>query len=391
MRILHIIDSISPQAGGTTEAVRMLIRYAPPGYSNELATLDEPTASFLDTLPFPVHALGTGGWYSSRLTSWLKANRERFDGVMVHGLWKYNGLAALRVFAGTKPYVLFPHGMLDPYFKRAFPAKHLKKSAYWLFIETWVLRGAFRVLFTTAAERDLARHTFWPSQWEPMVVALGAERPPYEASVSVPAFLGLCPELEGRRFLLFLGRIDRKKGCDLLIDAFAALRDRDPDLHLVMAGPDSSGWRVELQAAAERGGIASRVRWPGMLEGKAKWGAIEACEAFVLPSHQENFGIAVVEALVCGRPVLISNQINIAPDVVADGCALVESDTLTGTQNLLARWFALSPSERETMSVQARRSFASRYDMRRNAESIFRVFELAAQPNLKPKTLVEAR
>ena len=391
MRILHIIDSISPEAGGTTEAVRMLIRWAPSGYSNELATLDDPSSSYLDALPFPVHAFGTGGWYSSRLTSWLKANRERFDGVMVHGLWKYNGLAALRAFAGTKPYVLFPHGMLDPYFKRAFPAKHLKKSAYWLFIESWVLRGAFRVLFTTAAERDLARHTFWPSQWEPMVVALGAEPPPHEPAVSMPAFFNLCPQVEGRRFLLFLGRIDRKKGCDLLINAFTSLRDSDPDLHLVMAGPDASGWGVELQAAAERGGVASRIHWPGMLEGEAKWGAFEACEAFILPSHQENFGIAVVEALACGRPVLISNQVNIAPDVVADGCALVEPDRLDGTQNLLARWLTLSPSERETMSVQARRSFASRYDMRRNAETIFRVFELSPKPYPKPKTLAEAR
>jgi glycosyltransferase involved in cell wall biosynthesis len=391
MRILHIIDSISPEAGGTTEAVRMLIRYAPSGYSNELATLDEPTAPYLAALPFPVHALGTGGWYSSRLVSWLKANRERFDGVIVHGLWKYNGLAAWRAFAGTKPYVLFPHGMLDPYFKRAFPAKHLKKSAYWLFIESWVLRGAFRVLFTTAAERDLARDTFWPSQWEPMVVALGAEAPPYEATISIPEFFSLCPEVVDRRFLLFLGRIDRKKGCDLLINAFAALRDHDPDLHLVMAGPDASGWGAELQAAAEHGGIASRVHWPGMLEGRAKWGAIEACEAFILPSHQENFGIAVVEALACGRPVLISNQINIATDVLSDGCALVESDTLTGTQNLLTRWFSLSPLARETMSAQARHSFASRYDMRRNTETIFRVFELAPQANSKTKTLAEAR
>jgi glycosyltransferase involved in cell wall biosynthesis len=380
MRILHIIGSISPEAGGTTEAVRMLIRYTPPGYTNEIATLDEPTAPYLGALTVPVHALGTGGWYSAKLVSWLKANRDRFDGVMVHGLWGYNGLAARRAFSGHKPYVVFAHGMLDPYFKRAFPAKHLKKWVYWLFVEFWVLRNAFRVLFTTAVERDLARQSFWLSQWKPMVVALGAEPPPYAPGSSLPAFFALCPEVKGHRFLLFLGRIDRKKGCDLLIDAFAALRDRDPDLHLVMAGPDASDWSLELQAAAARGGIADRVHWPGMLSGEAKWGALEGCEAFILPSHQENFGIAVAEALACGRPVLLSNQINIAPDVAADGCALVEPDTLEGTQNLLTRWFELSPPEREAMNTQARRTFAERYDMRRNAEIILRVFEQSPQP-----------
>jgi glycosyltransferase involved in cell wall biosynthesis len=119
-----------------------------------------------------------------------------------------------------------------------------------------------------------------------------------------------------------------------------------------------------------------------MLKGAAKWGAFFACEAFILPSHQENFGIAVVEALACGKPVLLSNQINIAADIQADGCGLVEGDTLDGTRNLLTRWAALSPEERAAMSSQALRTFAERYDMRLNSEIILRVFK---QDCLLPK------
>jgi len=383
MRILHIVSNMSPEAGGPQEAVRMLIQHAPQGYSSEVVTLDDPTSPFLAALPFHVHALGSRhkNWSSPKLVPWLRSNRERFDGIMLHGLWESTGLAVLRAIAGHKPYVVFSHGMLDPYFKRAFPAKHLKKWVYWLFAEYWILRRAFRVLFTTDVERDLAQRSFWLHRWRPMVVALGTEPAPYPPSVSVPAFLERCPQLQGCRFLLFLGRIDRKKGCDLLAS--------DPGLHLVMAGPDPGNWRHELQLAAERAGIAARVHWPGMLKDEAKWGAFAACEAFVLPSHQENFGIAVVEALTCGRPVLVSTPINIAPDLSADGCALVEPDTLEGTIRLLERWLALSPEARAAMGQQALKTFANRYDMRHNAQTILRVFEQA--PRNAPKSLAEAR
>jgi len=379
MRILHIVGTISPEAGGPTEAIRMLVKYAPEGYTSELATLDDPSAPFLATLPFPVHALGSGkkSWHSSRLTQWLRTNRDRFDGVMVHGLWEYTGLAVRRTIAGHIPYVVFPHGMLDPYFKHAFPAKHAKKWIFWLLAQYWVLRSAFRVLFTTAVERDLAKQSFWLHRWTPMVVGLGAEPPAQNPHHSIPAFHQRCPAVEGHKFLLFLGRIDRKKGCDLLLEAFAAVSALDPTLHLVMAGPDATNWAEDLKKIAANAGIADRVHWPGMLKDEFKWGAFAACEAFILPSHQENFGIAVVEALACSRPVLISNQINIAPDVLADGCALVEPDTLEGTKRLLQNWIAQPPAARAAMRQHARLSFEQRYDMRRNAESILRVFEQA--------------
>ncbi len=379
MKILHIVGTINPAAGGPSEAIRMLVRYAPAGHTAELVTLDDPAAPFLPDLPFPVHALGgpRRRWYAPRFVPWLRANRHRFDGVIVHGLWEYTGLGAMRAFAGRVPYVVFAHGMLDPWFKRTYPRKHLKKWLYWLSGEYWVLRRAFRVLFTTALERDLAAQSFFLYRWHPLVVPLGAEAPPADPDTLLRAFQQRCPELAGKRFLLFLGRIHPKKGCDLLLEAFAEVAAADPELHLVMAGPDPTGWRPSLQAPLSHLGLAPRVHWPGMLQGEAKWGAFAACEAFVLPSHQENFGIAAVEALGSGKPVLLADPVNIAPDVAAAGCALVEPDTPEGTLRLLARWLALSPAQRAAMGERARATFALHYDMRRNAEAILRVFEQA--------------
>jgi glycosyltransferase involved in cell wall biosynthesis len=377
MKILHIVGTIDPAAGGPSEAIRMLIRYAPECYTSELATLDDPAAPFLRDLSFPVHALGgpKKRWHSSRFLPWLRLNRERFDGVIVHGLWEYTGLGAMRAFSGHTPYVVFAHGMLDPWFKRTFPAKHLKKWLYWLPFEYWVLRRAHRVLFTTALERDLAAQSFWMHRWRPMVVPLGSERAPAARETLLQAFDQRCPELRGKRFLLFLGRIHPKKGCDLLTEAFAELAPLHPDLHLLMAGPDPGNWRAQLEPALAAAGVADRVHWPGMLQGNAKWGAFAACEAFVLPSHQENFGIAAVEALASAKPVLLAHPVNIAPDVERAGCALVEADTLEGTRALLTRWLALSPAERHAMSDRALATFEQHYDMRHNAEAILKVFE----------------
>jgi glycosyltransferase involved in cell wall biosynthesis len=157
-----------------------------------------------------------------------------------------------------------------------------------------------------------------------------------------------------------------------------------------MAGPAAWRWREQLQKITDDAGISDRVHWPGMLRGDAKWGAFAACEAFVLPSHQENFGIAVAEALACGRPVLISNQVNIFPEIVADGCGFAEPDTLDGTVRLLQRWLALTPAERQAMGLQAKATFATRYDMRRNSAAIYRTFGIMPpQPATPP--LPEAR
>jgi len=312
MRILHVIPSLDPATGGPTEVVRVLLNYGPADCEQEVVTLDDPGASFLREMGAPVHGLGprlSVYGRNDKLIPWLDANRERFDGVVVHGMWQYTGYAVWRTMRGRVPYVVFPHGMLDPYFKRAFPLKHLKKWLYWLPVEYWVLRGADRVLFTCVAEAELAKQTFWLHHWNALVTPFGTIPPEGDPGVQREAFFAACPAARGRRLVLFLGRIDRKKGCDLLVDAFVK-QARQPELDLVMAGPDPQNWRAELMRGAEAAGVAKRIHWPGMLRGDGKWGAFHAAEVFALSSHQENFGIAVAEALACGTPVLLSEKVN---------------------------------------------------------------------------------
>lgn len=380
MKVLHIISSLDPRHGGPSEAVRMLIRNRPAGYENQVASLDVAGMPFLENLPFRVYALGDkpGKWSSSRMIPWLREHRGEYDAVILHGLWGFTSIAVLAAIAGHVPYAVFPHGMLDPYFKKRYPLKHLKKWIFWLLFQYWVLKRADRVLFTAPVERDVAPESFALWSWDPMVVSYGADPPEIDADKAHTAFLEHCPQLAGKRFLLYLSRIHKKKGCDMLLEAFATLaanHSGDDSLHLVMAGPDPDNWRPELMQLPGYESIADRVHWPGMLRGDTKWGAFLSSEAFILPSHQENFGIAVAEALSCGCPVLITDKINIAQPVADDGAGLVETDTVDGIQRLLQRWIGLSPEQREAMSRQARRTFLTRYDMKKNARRIFALFD----------------
>jgi len=129
-----------------------------------------------------------------------------------------------------------------------------------------------------------------------------------------------------------------------------------------MAGPGlETGYGRRMQELAAQLCPPSSVHWPGMLTGDAKWGALYQAEAFVLPSHQENFGIAVAEAMACGTPVLISNQINIWREIAQDNAGLVANDTAAGTVQLFRQWQNLSPKDRRRMKSAARSCFNNRF------------------------------
>ena len=370
LKILHIIRTLNPEGGGTSESVRIFaLAHQKLGWNVEVVTLDAPDDGplkdgYRNAFVCPVHpcgpALGRYG-YSSRLEPWLRANRSRFDGVIVNGVWQYHSLAARRAFSGRVPFAVFSHGMLDPYFKRRFPLKHLKKLAYWILAESRNLNQAHVVCVTSPEEYRTVAEGFPFRRFRRLLVPYGSAGPEGDASANRAAFLAAWPHLVDRRFLLFLGRIHPKKGCDLLIDAFA--RSAQQDIHLVMAGPDEIGWTAELKARAAALGIGDRITWTGMLRGAEKWGAFYAANAFILPSHQENFGIAVADALACGLIPLISDKVNIAPEVDADHAGLVETDTVEGTARLIERFQAMTASEREAMQAAALACYRSRYSL----------------------------
>ena len=375
---MHTLD---PSVGGVAAAVLALSRgLARRGHKLDVVVLDEPdvVAAVADRGPadnITVHALGSGLTsyrYSRTLWPWLRQHGGDYDRVIVNGIWQYLSFAAWRRYAGSSvPYYVFPHGMLDPWFKETFPLKHLKKWLYWPWAEYRVLRDAAAVIFTAEEERFRARKSFWLYRCREKVSPLGVEAPLISSNAK-SEFLSRYPQLQNSRNFLFLGRLHPKKGCDILLEAFARFRSND-SISLILAGPDQVGWESDLRRQVTRLNLTNRVVFTGMLEGSMKQGAFASAEAFVLPSHQENFGISVVEALAVSVPVLISNRVNIWREIEADRAGYVESDDLAGTTRLLQRWIDTAPAEREMIRQNARRCFEQRFEINRAVDSLLQI------------------
>ncbi len=372
MNILHIMNSVNPAAGGPIEVVKRL--WTTPvseRHHVEIASLDSPGAPHVEECPLTVHPLGpaTFGYaFSARLIPWLRENRSRFDAAIVNGIWQFHSYGAWRALHGSStPYVLFTHGMLDPWFKKQYPLKHFKKWMYWPWAEYRVLRDARAVLFTSEEERVLARSSFWLYRCNEIVVNYGTAKPTGNPELELGEFFSRYPHLRNKKLVLSMGRLHPKKGFDLLIEAFARVLEPHPEWHLVIAGPDQVGWQKELHHRAEQLGVASRITWTSMIGGSLKWGAFRASELFVLPSHQENFGVVVAEALAVGLPALISNKVNIWREIEAEGAGMVADDTLQGTCDLLRAYLEKSNDEVQAMRQRARKCFEKHFEINKAA------------------------
>jgi glycosyltransferase involved in cell wall biosynthesis len=375
MKILHVISSIDARQGGTSEMVLQFGREAlRQGHEVEIATVDNPAAEWIRDFPLTLHALGPG-WtayaYSGKFQRWLHANVRRFDAVIVHGLWQFTGVAVRRACQETEtlpkqPYFVYTHGMLDPYFDR-FPLKRLKKNLFWWWADYLVLRDARTIFFTAEEERRGAHVSFKSLRGDESIAPLGIDDPPPFSAVMREAFQEAVPGLEKRPYLLFLGRIHRKKGCDMLLRVWPTIAADNPDLCLVMAGPDQTGWTPKLKKISNE-----RVFWPGMLTGNAKWGALRGAAAFILPSHQENFGLAIVESLACSTPVLISRKVNIWREIALSSGGYAEDPDDIGTRFMIERYLELSKPQKASFRYLARSTFEKHFLLSKAVENLHR-------------------
>src|SRR5579863_408206 len=391
MKILHVMRTLDPAWGGPVEGARNLTSQALlRGYGVEILCADDPASPWLAGWNTRIHAAGPGllkYGFTAGLDRWLVENLARFDVVVVHGIWMYFGYAVWKATRRTAvPYVLFIHGALDPWFRKQYPIKHVKKIIYWKALEHKVLRDAERVLFTTYEEMVLADRSFLPYQCRAEITGYGIVRPNlpdrFDKKRSIEDLTETWPDLRNRNFLLFLARLHEKKGLDLLLRAFAASKRDLPGTALLIAGPGDVTTVNRMRSLASSLGIASDVIWTGPLYGNAKWNALRAAEAYILPSHQENFGISVVEALACGTPVLISDKVNIRREIEATGCGLVASDDVAGTTWILKRWAGLTTDEKSLMKLRASACFGSHFDITVTSDRYFKLLHLCAEKKI---------
>ncbi len=383
LRILQIIGSLDPRDGGTVECVRQLaIALARAGHVVEVATCDAPDAKWLASSPFRVHALGPAAGrysYTRRLAPWLRRSGGDYDAWIVHGLWQYPGLAASRIARGMRvPYFVYAHGMLDPWTRRQ-PLKCLKKVAYWIAAERAVLANAAGVVFMCEEEARLAARFLPGSKWRAVVANLGIEDPPTPGEVEVDSLRASLGIEAGTDVLLFLGRIHPKKGLDLLLRALALRRDADRTI-LLVAGEGEARYVASLKALAARLGLESRVRWAGPLYGRAKWAAFAAADLFVLSSHIENLGIALVESLAMAKPVCTTRGVNIHDVLERYEAGIVCRADERDLARALSAWSRMGATERAALARNARRCYEREFRLGSGPSRLVEALHSASTP-----------
>jgi glycosyltransferase involved in cell wall biosynthesis len=345
MRILQVLATLAPRQGGPSvacpELCRELVRQ---GHRVSIYASDVDGLGHLD-VPLDRPSFDEGvevqyfrGWsepsrymFSPKMWRALRDTVTQFDVVHIYSVYGFSSSAAAYWCRRRGvPYMVHPHGSLDPYLR----GRHrFRKWAHAKLFAERDYREAAGVLFNSEEEMRLA------SDWSGLkqgadsakekarrfVVPVGLDSRWLEsADVAAGArFRNKFPSLLGRRLITYFGRINFKKGLDILARAFAKIaRDRD-DVHLVLAGPDPEGYSRKVRGWLAEGGALDKATFTGLLSGEDRFTALREAEILALTSYTENFGQVVAEAMASGVPVVISDQVNIWPEVAKSNAGLV--------------------------------------------------------------------
>lgn len=364
MRVLHVISGIDPENGGPSAALRGLAEAQVNAGLDVTVAATWQRPSVVDVARqwreggMKVELIGPARGALSRhpaLTDTIERLVDAADVVHIHALWEeIQHQAARAAQRMARPYLVRPCGGLHPW---SLARSRWRKRAYLACRLRANLDRAAAIHYTTEDERRAAVPLGLRAKV--IVEPNGVRLTEFEQLPAPGSFRRAISQPNERPLVLFLGRVDPKKGLDVLVDAFAEANL--PDALLVIAGPDSGGYQATLQRRIEHLGIGDRVRFTGMLVGADRVAALADADLFVLSSYTENFGVAVIEALAAGTPVVVSDQVGIHREIKAAGVGGVVAVDISLLASELRRWMQ-DPDLRRDAATRARPFVHAHYD-----------------------------
>ncbi len=324
--------------------------------------------SFLEIFKFA----NANGWqFSWSLTKALRKNLKFFDVVSIVSIWSYpSAVTAYYCRKIKKPYMISPRGTLYSY---TMGKKIWKKLPYYNFIAKRDLMKAAKIHYTTKDEEENS-HFSLSFRNQAVVVPNGLDLVEFSEVPLKEWFKKRYPVLKDKKIVLFLGRIHKKKGLDILVRAFNLIVKEKTDVHLVIAGNDEERYFENVKRWIKEYDIEDKVSYIGMLRGKEKLEAFAGSDVFVMPSYSENFGIAAVEAMACCLPVVISNKVGIYKEVEMRNAGIVvntdEKSLYSGIKLLLE-----DPKIKEEVAFNGRKLVEEYYDINKVADNMAKTFE----------------
>ena len=311
------------------------------------------------------------------LRGWLRENVRAYDVVHVHALFSFSSIVAARAARRHRvPYIVRPLGVLSRW-GRENRRRWLKALSFRM-LELPLLKHASAVHYTSGMEmRDAARFGLKNRQ---AIIPIGIDLAPLQQMPSASVFAQKFPETAATRNVLFLSRVDVKKGLDLLIDAFARVVPQHPNLRLVVCGEGDPDLLAVLKQQAQVLGVKERITWAGQVSGEMRLAAFAAAEMFVLPSHAENFGIALLEAMSAGLPCISTDQVALATDAaLVSAVKIAERDPALLAQameELLA-----SERLRRDLSLAAQNLARDHYSVDSMGRGLHELYQNVIQPS----------
>ncbi len=370
MKILHVIPTLSPRYGGPTRVcLEITARLSKAGHEVAIFTTnrDYPSGVLAAPVGRPVDRDGVSVTYfpveipgllvSMAMATALSRQMPGWDLVHIHGLYRFP-LAAAAHYARkfNVPYLIRPHGSLDPYlyYKRE---RRLLKRVYERLVEFPNLNRAAMIHYTT--EEEMRRAEFLGFRSPGVVIPNGLETGRFASLPEAGSFRREYG-LGDKKIIMHLGRVARVKGLDILVAAFAALAKERDDVVLAVVGPDIDGFAGEVRTRLRELGVEDRAVFTGMLVDGDKLAALRDADIFALPSYTESFGMAVVEAMAAGLPVVISDQVKIWREVRGAGAGLVTRCDPAEVARAL-RCLIDDPARRHRMGAAGRARVAEKF------------------------------
>ena len=383
MRVLHIASwyETDVSKGGVARAAELLAR-AQARVGAEVALFasgrGRQESSFVDHQKggghVQIHVFPEGPGFGRVFpASFFRACLDRareFDIIHIHGIWSFPGTWGSRAARSRRvPYVVSPQGMLNEW---AVRHRAYKKIPYWYAVERHTVAGAALVHFATEEEQRQAQP--WVAGKKCKVIPIGLDLDEFAELPQRGTFRDREGISRGVPMLAFLGRIHPVKGLDALLQALVRIKAEVPEVLLTIAGPDGDGYGGRLRMLAEDLGVERWIRWLGTIEERAKPGFLLDADLFVLPSFSENFGLAAVEAMAVGCPVVLGCGVNIAPQVHTYGAGWVvptEPEALSSAIVAALR----DPDARQAAGKAGQRLVAEWYDGETVAREMLKAYE----------------
>lgn len=368
LRVLHLTATLDPLAGGTSTIVKELSSaLGEVGCAVTVVCLDEYDRQWHSINGVTVIPLG---WpifrhrysFALRLRRWVRAAAGQFDVVVVHGIWQFPLLVALEELPRARtPFVVYAHGMLTTGAMRWGIIKYWKKRAYWLVAARRALERAEKVICTTQQEFEKSPVLHQNTGIQGVVIRNGIAGVPSRNS-------GLTQSTRSAPYLLALGRIHPIKGLDIAIRAIA--NNDSSRCRLIIAGDGDPVFVRDMKRLVGELGIVDRVEFVGLVAGTLKDELIRKADALLAPSHHENFGISIVEALSAGVPVLTTREVGVWREVEMHSAGMLFNTTVDDCSAAIRMWTQLTSAEKEGYRRRARECFEINFMIERTAAEL---------------------